>query len=324
MALIASITGHTRRVNAVRFTIDGSRVVSAGKDQLIKFWDANSLELVEELSVPGFQLTSIAVSPDGDKTGTTGQGDDNDAVDPTDPVEEPGNAGIGSPRTGDLSVWNNQGGSWRRTQLFGHASFVTRCAFSPDGSGLASASLDLTAKLWDAQTGQQLATLSGHSSASSPVAVGVWGVGFSPDGMTVGTAGSDATVRTWDLQGNPLAILQGHTSAVFALAFSPDGRTVASGSHDNTVRIWSLGSGGEVATLRGHRNRVVSVAYSPDGGTLASASADRTAKLWDVATGNELETLSGHTGNVNDVAFSPDGSTLATASSDNTVSLWQI
>jgi WD40 repeat protein len=48
-------------------------------------------------------------------------------------------------------------------------------AWNPDGSRLATASDDRTAKVWDAATGKELLTQSGHSSEVSNVA-------WSPDG----------------------------------------------------------------------------------------------------------------------------------------------
>ena len=37
-------------------------------------------------------------------------------------------------------------------------------AFSPDGKRIASASADRTVKVWDADTGQEILTLKGHTS----------------------------------------------------------------------------------------------------------------------------------------------------------------
>jgi WD40 repeat protein len=69
---------------------------------------------------------------------------------------------------------------------------VTAVAFSPDGQILASGSDDKTIKLWDLQTGVEIATLSGHDSYVQSVA-------FSPDGKTLVSGGYDKTVKVWQV-----------------------------------------------------------------------------------------------------------------------------
>ncbi len=54
-------------------------------------------------------------------------------------------------------------------------------AFSPDGQRLASAGHDRTVKVWDAGTGQEIRTLTGHAG-------GVLSVAFSPDGQRLASA----------------------------------------------------------------------------------------------------------------------------------------
>jgi WD40 repeat protein len=68
---------------------------------------------------------------------------------------------------------------------------VVGVAFSPDGTLLATASHDRTARLWDPATGQHRSTLEGHTDWVS-------GVAFSPDGTLLATASDDGTVRLWD------------------------------------------------------------------------------------------------------------------------------
>ena len=76
-----------------------------------------------------------------------------------------------------------------QTQVNAYAHFlgisiVNDVAFRPDGNMLASACDDQTVRLWDANTGQHIRTLSGHTKMVESVA-------FSPDGnMLVSGGGS--------------------------------------------------------------------------------------------------------------------------------------
>ena len=113
----------------------------------------------------------------------------------------------------------------------GHTNGVSGCAFSPDGTRIASTSHELTVRVWDSVTGRQLTQLDGHTS-------GVTGCAFSPDGTRIASTSDDQTVRVWDsATGRQLTQLDGHTSWVTGCAFSPDGTRIASTSNDQTVRV---------------------------------------------------------------------------------------
>ena len=71
-----------------------------------------------------------------------------------------------------------------------HQAPVGAVAFSPDSQTIATASYDHTARLWDRETGKQLAILKHQDT--------VWAVAFSPDGQTIATGSHDKTARLWD------------------------------------------------------------------------------------------------------------------------------
>jgi WD40 repeat protein len=107
--------------------------------------------------------------------------------------------------------------------------------FAPDGESILASNIERgRAELFDAASGERVATLSGHTGV-------VMDTEFSPDGSLIATSGSDATVRIWDgSSGAPRVVLRGHELAVGSVTFSPDSSKVASVGADGIVRVWAL------------------------------------------------------------------------------------
>ena len=239
---------------------------------------------------------------------------------------------------------------------------VNSVAVSPDGSWAASGSDDKTVKIWNLETGECRATLTGHTGAVNCVAI-------RPDGKRIVSASSDRTVRVWDTcSGKELAKLMGHQFSVSSVVSLDDNaRALSSSPGEKALRLWELAAGkclkiiffdghadyvncsaansagtqaltghrnGMVLqwdietghllrTYKGHLSMVTSVHFTPDGRYVISGSEDKTLKVWDVAGGACVGTLEGHLSSIGSVAISPDGSLIAsTGFDDGTVRLW--
>ncbi|MFE5819901.1 NB-ARC domain-containing protein [Streptomyces sp. NPDC056479] len=203
-------------------------------------------------------------------------------------------------------------------QRTGHKGAVTSCAFSTDGTLLATTSNDHTTRLWRVSDGTEQAVLSGHTG-------GVWDCAFSPDGTLLATTSNDHTTRLWRVaDGTEQAVLIGHTDWVTSCAFTPDGTLLATTSEDGTARLWQVADSTIAAVLTGHTKGTTGCAFSPDGVLLATTSNDHTTRLWRVTDGTEHAVLTGHTRMADSCAFSPDGTLLATSGHDDTARLWRI
>jgi WD40 repeat protein len=171
------------------------------------------------------------------------------------------------------------------------------------------------AKLWDAVTGRERATLVGfHYPINS--------ADFSPDGQLLATLHGDGSVRLWDAAtGQFLRSEQSESGyAVEALAFSPDSRILAKARRNKSIDLWDLASGIAVTPLFG-ADKTRLLAFAPDGRLLAAAENDGTVRLWDLVTGQEQTHLLGLEGQVSAMAIAPDGRTLAVCQ-ENGLKLW--
>jgi WD40 repeat protein/predicted Ser/Thr protein kinase len=200
-----------------------------------------------------------------------------------------------------------------------HTAQLWALTFSPDGTRLASASEDGTARLWDAATGQPLGGPLCH-----PGKLKVLSAAFRPDGARLVTTSADGTVCQWDARtGAPVEpAFERHTGEVWTAAYSPDGQWVASGGTDRTVRVWQATGRQEALVLHGHTGPVDRLAFTGDGRRLASGSEDGTVRIWEADPQDSLPVLRGHTSYVYPVAYSPDGRWIASGSWDGTVRLW--
>jgi WD40 repeat protein len=91
-----------------------------------------------------------------------------------------------------LGVANSELRKTLTTESASAASYFLDVAFSPDGTRVAAVDWNGSVTVWDAATGERIATRAKHDG-------GVISLAFSPDGKTLATGSEDLTLRLWKL-----------------------------------------------------------------------------------------------------------------------------
>lgn len=211
----------------------------------------------------------------------------------------------------------------KRVALTGHGGTVTGLAFSPDGTRVATGSVNPdwsgTVNVWNPTTGASLGTLQRNPGRS---ASGVKIV-FAPSGDRLGITFGDRHAHVWDGASRDSVHLVGHGGRVFSLAFFPDGEQVATCSADFTVRTWNAATGVPGRVFMGLRQEITHLAIDGDGSRIAAVDIAGDVGIWSVEARREPAVLSAPDGvSVTQLALRPDGNHVAASCEDGSLRIW--
>lgn len=197
--------------------------------------------------------------------------------------------------------------------LAGQNSEIHALEFTPDGKRLVSGAWDRTLKVWDAEQGRELATLTG-------VVHNISSLGISPDGQWV-VASGDPQVHRWSLDGGEPQKWKGDEVLVNELALRQDGKQVALVGGEPLVHLHDAQSGERLRSLECDVPKVAALAFVPGKDELLFLGGGQNygeLRAWNPQTGELLRTTKlPATGTA--LALSPDAQRLTIALMDGTV-----
>jgi WD40 repeat protein len=323
----ARLVGHDSKVSMVAWSPDATRLVTASTDGTARVWNVatgEALDSARRVTATGRRLRGLrgypglileAALPSGEASGSA----------TNDPIK------LLFERRGELL-------------LEGHQGRVHEAAWSPRGAQIVTASGDTTARVWDAETGEEQTKLEGgpygvNRASWSPDETQIMTISGHVDGAhhpLAGDAGGEAgLVCVWSPSGGAAQAMLPVQDEILAAVWSLHGLRIVTGddqSHAWTARAWSGASGEAGAELgephESHPHR--SVAWCLDGARILVTEVTDDGvdgrgvdgRVWNVMTGEAGAKLTGHKSHIWSASWSRDGARIVTASNDRTARVW--
>jgi WD40 repeat protein len=279
------LTGHTASLEAVAYSPDGKLIASAGWDNNIQIYRADTPglgNLEKKFTGHAGGITCLAWSRDG-KYIASGSKDFT--------------ARVWDVATGRLFFMTTD-----------HKQSITNVSFDPKSKFLMTSSLDGTIRMYDILE-QANNVKPRFVPYSGPVNSYVTAI----DGKTIYVAGNKTVIEQISFRAVVSRSLAGHSDRVNSVALSPDGKFLVSGSNDKTVIIWDLASGTALKKLTGHVWKVNSVSWSSDGKYVVSTGNEGETLVWDVESGKSIAKLKALGYNARNAVFNPSLTQIAVA-----------
>ncbi|KAL2118407.1 hypothetical protein VTJ04DRAFT_8067 [Mycothermus thermophilus] len=216
--------GHFDAMNALTYSPDGQRIVTAADDGKVKVWDIESGFCIVTFTEHTSGVTACEFAKKGNVLFTA-------SLD-------------GSVRAWDLIRYRNF-----RTFTAPERLSFSCMAVDPSGEVVAAGSIDsFDIHIWSVQTGQLLDRLSGHEGPVSSLA-------FAPDGGLLVSGSWDRTARIWSIfsrtqTSEPLQL----QSDVLDIAFRPDSKQIAISTLDGQLTFWSVSEAQQISGIDGRRD----------------------------------------------------------------------
>jgi WD40 repeat protein len=350
---------HRNLVHAIAMLPDGDTVLSAGEDGKLLCWFLSEPDQVMELSGHTGPVNHLTISPRGDLVASAG--DDHGVI--VWRIKPDGTLGV--PRhlvghshyvrqvafgtdvlvsvsqDGTARVWSLEQGDLLRT--LDHGQDVMSLAISPDGTRLATTTVNSALHLWDLRTGEKVVQLYGNQEKVRNLDSQTYffstnysdighkdyphALGFHQDG-SLWSMGTEWIV--WDTEKHAERIRQPKQipHSAHAVVWLDDERVAIGAQGIFIVRVrrdgeW-LPSGAEerLGALGVSLKDCSALCLAPDGKTLLSGHRDGAVHAWNLEVDPRTLPVAEHGAPVMDIHASPSGRYLLSSATDGSLCVW--
>lgn len=280
-------------VSALKFSPDGALLATGNQDGEIKVWDVQNHRCLAKMQRMGQfdRAFELVFSPDGQCLASSGG------------------------RYDAIYIWHLETGEqiakFAIDEELQPRYYPTRIplTFSPDGKRLIGATPENTFSVWDIETGERVAHLTGHSAI-------VIALLFSPCGEFLTSVDSDGGLQKWESdkltahEPQPIITSMPEATRLVQYAYSADSVLLAAMASGTTLTVWDVERIRKVATLT-YKEIVQRFRFSQTGSQLVIGGTD-TIQIWNIGDPEpQSPAIRDHDSVCGAVAFSPDGNKLA-------------